>query len=98
MTLILKGGTVVTMNTGRQVLSDYDLLLDQETIVKIASTGSITKGQDTEELSCHGKITLPGFVSAHSHCSMASAQSTRKGSKLKFLHCSRELAKHTRPL
>jgi 5-methylthioadenosine/S-adenosylhomocysteine deaminase len=69
MALILKGGTVVTMNRGREVLSDYDLLLDGETLVKIAPTGSITKGHDTEELSCHGKIILPGLVSAHSHLS-----------------------------
>ena len=62
MPLLLKGGTVVTMNQRREVLSDCDLLLDAAAIAKIAPTGSITKGGDTEELSCHGKIIMPGLV------------------------------------
>lgn len=69
MPVLLKGGTVVTMNQRREVLSDCDLLLDAAAIARIAPTGSITKGGDTEELSCHGKIIMPGLVSAHSHLS-----------------------------
>jgi 5-methylthioadenosine/S-adenosylhomocysteine deaminase len=69
MSLLLKGGTVVTMNQGREVLSGYDLLLGGGTIVKIAPAGSITNRRDTEEHSCHGKVIMPGLVSAHSHLS-----------------------------
>ena len=69
MSLLLKGGTVVTMNQRREVLSGYDLLLDGGSIVKIAPTGSIISGRDTEEHSCHGKVIMPGLVSAHSHLS-----------------------------
>src|SRR5215471_8939652 len=69
MSLLLKGGTVVTMNQRREVLSGYDLLLHGGSIVKIAPTGSIISGRDTEEHSCHGKVIMPGLVSAHSHLS-----------------------------
>jgi 5-methylthioadenosine/S-adenosylhomocysteine deaminase len=69
MPLLLKGGTVVTMNQRREVLSDCDLLLDGAAIAKIAPTGFITKGGDIEELPCHSKIIMPGLVSAHSHLS-----------------------------
>src|SRR5262245_20095061 len=69
MSLLLRGGTVVTMNQRREVLSRYDLLLDRGSIVKIAPTGSVLKGHDNDELSCHGKIIMPGLVSAHSHLS-----------------------------
>lgn len=69
MPLLLKGGTIVTMNPQREVLSSYDLLLDGGLIAKIGLTGSIIKGGDTEELSCHGKLIMPGLVSAHSHLS-----------------------------
>jgi 5-methylthioadenosine/S-adenosylhomocysteine deaminase len=69
MSVLLRGGTIVTMNQRREVLSHYDLLLDRGSIVKIAPTGSILKGHDNEELACHGKIIMPGLVSAHSHLS-----------------------------
>jgi 5-methylthioadenosine/S-adenosylhomocysteine deaminase len=69
MSLLLKCGTLVTMNQRREVLSNYDLLLDGASIVKIAPTGSILNSQYTEELSCCGKVVMPGLVSAHSHLS-----------------------------
>src|SRR5438094_5673141 len=69
MPLLLKCGTVVTMNRKREVLSDYALLLDGGSIVKIAPTGSILNSQYTEELACRGKVIMPGLVSAHSHLS-----------------------------
>jgi 5-methylthioadenosine/S-adenosylhomocysteine deaminase len=69
MPLLLKGGTIVTMNPHREVLSGYDLLLDGGWIAKIVPADSMIKGEDTEELSCHGKIIMPGLVSAHSHLS-----------------------------
>jgi 5-methylthioadenosine/S-adenosylhomocysteine deaminase len=69
MALLLKGGTIVTMNPRREVLSGYDVLLDGGLIAKIGPGGSILNGCDTEELSCDGKIIMPGLVSAHSHLS-----------------------------
>lgn len=68
MSLLLKCGTIVTMNDRKEVLSDHDLLLEDGRITSIAPTGSI-KGRSTEELSCAGKIIIPGLVSAHSHLS-----------------------------
>jgi 5-methylthioadenosine/S-adenosylhomocysteine deaminase len=67
MALLLTGGTIVTMNQRREVLSGHDVFLAGGSIAKIGPTGSINRG--TEELSCHGKIIMPGLVSAHSHLS-----------------------------
>lgn len=69
MSLLLKCGTIVTMNDRREVLSDHDVLLEDGRIASIAPAGSIIKGRSTEELSCDGKIIIPGLVSAHSHLS-----------------------------
>lgn len=69
MSLLLKGGTIVTMNDRKEVLSDHDVLVEDGRIASIAPTGSIIKGRSTEELSCNGKIIIPGLVSAHSHLS-----------------------------
>lgn len=69
MSLLLKGGTIVTMNDRKEVLSGHDVLLEDGRIASIAPTGSIIKERSAEELSCDGKIIIPGLVSAHSHLS-----------------------------
>jgi 5-methylthioadenosine/S-adenosylhomocysteine deaminase len=67
--ILLKAGTIVTMNAQREVLRDHDVLFDGDRIAKIAPSGSIAKGDGVEELSCEHKIIIPGLVSAHSHLS-----------------------------
>ena len=69
MSLLLKCGTIVTMNDRKEVLSYHDLLVEDGRIARIAPTGSMKKGGTAEELSCAGKIIIPGLVSAHSHLS-----------------------------
>ena len=41
MPVLLKGGTVVTMNQGREVLSDCDLLMDAAAIARIAPRAAL---------------------------------------------------------
>lgn len=69
MSLLLKSGTIVTMNDRKEVLPDHDLLLENGRIASIGPAGSIVGAPGTEELSCDGKIIIPGLVSAHSHLS-----------------------------
>lgn len=69
MSLLLQCGTIVTMNERREVLAGHDLLVEDGRITGIAPTGSIVGAGGAEELSCDGKIIIPGLVSAHSHLS-----------------------------
>ena len=69
MSLLLKCGTIVTMNDRKEVLAGHDLLVEDGRIARIAPTGSIVRAGGAEELSCDGKIIIPGLVSAHSHLS-----------------------------
>ena len=69
MAILLKRGTIVTMNARREVLRDHDILLEGDRIERIAPSGLIEKRDGVQELSCEDKIIIPGFVSAHSHLS-----------------------------
>ncbi len=67
MRILLKSGTVVTMNSRREVLENADLLVENDRIARISPGGS-SDARDTDEvIDCKGKIIIPGLVSAHSH-------------------------------
>src|ERR1043166_5030421 len=63
----LRNATVVTMNSQRQILEDCDLLLHDGRIEKILPHGSDERIEADHDVSCAGKIIIPGLISAHSH-------------------------------
>ncbi|HEX9444002.1 MAG TPA: amidohydrolase family protein [Candidatus Binatia bacterium] len=67
MRTLLKNGTIISMNSGRDILEGADLLLEGDRIARIFR-GEASREQDADRvLDCAGKIILPGLVSAHTH-------------------------------
>jgi cytosine/adenosine deaminase-related metal-dependent hydrolase len=65
--IILRGGTVVTMDARRSVLR-ADLLIDGDRIARI---GSFRAPRGVRILECAGKAVIPGLVQAHVHLCQA---------------------------
>src|SRR5690606_20354991 len=63
--LLLRGGTVVTMDPGLGDLSSGDVLVDGDTIAAVAPR--IDADVDAEVIDCSGKIVVPGFIDSHRH-------------------------------
>jgi 5-methylthioadenosine/S-adenosylhomocysteine deaminase len=67
MKTLLKDGTIVTMNSRREIFPRADLLIEDDRI-KALSRRPADGGNDADQvLDCKGKIIIPGLVSAHTH-------------------------------
>ena len=55
------------MNSPKEILENHDLLLHDDRIEKILPHKSSEGLQADYDLSCTGKIIIPGLISAHSH-------------------------------
>ena len=69
--LIIRGGTVVTMDTGRRVLSNGAVAIRGNSIVAVgasAEIGAAYTGSDTLEAA--GQIVMPGLINTHTHAPM----------------------------
>ena len=67
MRTLLKDGTIISMNSSKEILDGADLLIEGDRIERIfRGEASHEKGAD-RVLDCKGKIIIPGLVSAHSH-------------------------------
>jgi 5-methylthioadenosine/S-adenosylhomocysteine deaminase len=64
MKTLLEHATVVTMNARKEILYDAHVLIEDS---RIASVGGVNSGEADQVIDCHGKIIIPGLVSAHSH-------------------------------
>jgi len=60
---------IVTQDKNRKILRDFDILIEDGKIRKIAK--NLDGGEKScEKLDCRGKILLPSFVNAHTHLPM----------------------------
>jgi 5-methylthioadenosine/S-adenosylhomocysteine deaminase len=67
MKTLLKGGTIVTMNSRGEIFPWADLLIEGDRI-KSLSRRQADRGNDADQVvDCKGKIIIPGLVSAHTH-------------------------------
>lgn len=67
MRTLLKDGTIISMNSSKEILDSADLLIEGDRIERIfRGEASHEKGAD-RVLDCKGKIIIPGLVSAHTH-------------------------------
>ncbi len=62
MSLLLRGGLIVTQDARRRILTG-DLLVDRD---RIAAVGAVAATAD-EVIDCSGCAVLPGFVNLHQH-------------------------------
>ena len=66
MSVLVKGGLIVTQNPRREVL-EGDVLIDGD---KISKVGDV-KGKADEVMDAKGCIVMPGLINCHTHVAMA---------------------------
>lgn len=64
--ILIKNGTVLTFGEKKQVLPNYDVLIEGKKIVKICPTSEHSENFD-EIIDASGQCILPGFINAHMH-------------------------------
>jgi cytosine/adenosine deaminase-related metal-dependent hydrolase len=69
--LIIRNGTVVTMNPDREVLAPGSVVVDGSRIVAVGDASTAERYRAARDLDARGGLILPGFVNAHTHVSMA---------------------------
>jgi 5-methylthioadenosine/S-adenosylhomocysteine deaminase len=69
--ILLRGGTVVTMNGKYDVYEDGAIAIRDDSIVAVGPTEKITRAyRAAEEVDCADTVVMPGFVNAHTHIPM----------------------------
>jgi imidazolonepropionase-like amidohydrolase len=65
-TVVLRGARVVTMN-GDEVIERGDVVVRDNRIAAVGTTGSVGVPDDAEVIDVSGRTIVPGFVDTHAH-------------------------------
>ena len=63
--VVLRGGTVLTMDSAAAVLSDADVLVIDDAIAAVGPALDVPDG--TQEVDARGGIVMPGMIDTHRH-------------------------------
>ena len=63
--LVLRGGTVLTMDDARTVLRDADVLVVDDRITAVGPALEVPEG--TQEVDARGGVVMPGMIDTHRH-------------------------------
>lgn len=70
--LLIVGGTVVTMNAGRNVIEDGAVAVTGGKIVLVGTRAVVTKNLKAKQIiDAKGKIVIPGLINTHTHVPMS---------------------------
>ena len=64
--ILLQGARIVTMK-GNEVIESGDVLIENNRIKQVGTSGSITADASVKKMDLKGKTIVPGFVDTHSH-------------------------------
>lgn len=64
---LLKGGRIITMNNGKTVIENGDLLIENNRIINVGASGSFDVPKEAKIIDVQGKTITPGFVDTHAH-------------------------------
>lgn len=71
VTILLTGGTILTMNHDLDVIHDGAIAIKDEKIVALGPSAHITARYEADTtIDCSGQYILPGLVNAHTHVPM----------------------------
>jgi len=65
--LVLRGGTVITMDPGRRVVTDCTIACSDGTITYVGPDSEAPAAGDAVVVDTKGKYVIPGLVNTHSH-------------------------------
>jgi 5-methylthioadenosine/S-adenosylhomocysteine deaminase len=69
--LIIRGGTVVTMDGSRRVIENGGVAVKGGRIVAVGKTAEIDRGYGAREvINATGKVVIPGLINGHTHVPM----------------------------
>ena len=66
MSILIKNGTLVTMNAGREVLAG-DLYIEGDRIISVGPEFNVRKAQPDQVLDATGMLVIPGLIQTHIH-------------------------------
>ena len=70
-TLVVTGGTVITMDAQRRVFSPGSVAIDGNTIVAVGSPQAVSaRYAAAEAIVANGAVILPGLINTHGHAAM----------------------------
>src|SRR6185503_14021977 len=71
VSLVIAGGTVVTMDPGNRVIANGAIAIDGTDIIAVDTADSIAKQfRGRETINSTGQIVLPGLINTHTHAAM----------------------------
>src|SRR2546429_4672278 len=69
--LIVRGGTVVTMDGSRRVIENGGVAIKGGRIVSVDNTAAIDRNYSAREVvNATGKVVIPGLINGHTHVPM----------------------------
>lgn len=69
--LIIRGGTVVTMDGSSRVIDDGAVAITQDRIVAVGTSSEVSaRYRATRTINAAGKIVMPGLINTHTHVPM----------------------------
>ena len=69
--LIIKGGTIVTMDASRRVIDDGSVVIQNGRIVAVGTAADIDREYTAREsIDARGKVVIPGLINGHTHVPM----------------------------
>lgn len=69
--LVVVNGRVVTMNPGKEVISEGTVVIDEGRIVAVGDSQLARRFAADRRIDAGGDIVMPGMVNGHNHASMA---------------------------
>jgi cytosine/adenosine deaminase-related metal-dependent hydrolase len=70
--ILIKGGTIVTMDSRRRVIRDGAIFIDKGLISQVGKTTDVKPQPRAEfEIDAKGKVVLPGLIDTHIHLAQA---------------------------
>jgi 5-methylthioadenosine/S-adenosylhomocysteine deaminase len=71
ISLLVVGGTVVTLDAGGRVIPEGAVAIDHDVIVEVGSADELSrKYAAASRIDARGQIVLPGLINAHTHAPM----------------------------
>ncbi|MGC1187562.1 MAG: amidohydrolase [Candidatus Acidiferrales bacterium] len=71
VSLLIEGGTVVTMDATRRVITDGAIAVRGDTIVAVGSRAELeARYLPVRRISAQGRLVMPGLINGHAHAAM----------------------------